>query len=299
MDAAFTALLSAVEKQKSLTPRTHQYLQRLMEMLEPDVLEINTAVHKDAESKQVNIDFPESLIKQWPCLELIQIGDVQFGHKDCKIPRVREYRDWVLAKPYRFVLFTGDMIDAAHAFTPGSPWDNIFGAQSQVYQFCQIFAPMRHRILGYVGGNHERRGIPVFGDLGILLATMLKVPYSGGRQYLNLRFGKHQPFRILLWHGHPRARTKGALAQIIDRFMQIGNAQLYLTGHNHQAMIIPSYREVSEHGRIRLEKVIGASCTSFLETYGSYGEFMGFGAYDVLMSRGILEKDGKWELTVR
>ena len=305
MDSAFLELLSAVEKHKTLAPKTHEYLTRLAAMLEPDVVKLRTAVHYGEQSKQVNLEFPESLIKKWPYLELLAIGDVQFGHKDSKVKQhsseeksLEYFIEWVLSKPWRFVILTGDMVDAAHAFTPGSTWDNIIGMQSQVYRFCEIMARIRHRIIGYVGGNHERRGIPVFGDLGILLATMLQIPYSDGRQYINVTFGKHNPFPIMAWHGHPRARTKGALAQIMDRFMRLGNAKFYVTAHNHQGLVLPEFREINEDRRIRKEKYVGMSGTSFLETYGSYGEWMGFGAYDVIMPQAQLRKDGTWAVIV-
>lgn len=305
MDEAFAVLLQAVESHKALTPRTHEYLARLAAGMAPDVVKLRTAIHYGEQSKQVNVEFPDSLTKKWPCLELLAIGDVQFGHKDSKIaqkgPEARSleyFVNWVLAEPWRFVFLTGDVIDAAHAFTPGSPFDNLFAAQSQVYRLCEIMGRIRHRIIGYVGGNHERRGIPVFGDLGVLLATILRIPYSDGRQYINITFGSHKPFSTMLWHGHPRARTKGALAQIMDRFMQIGNAKLYVTAHNHQSLVIPNFREISTPSGLRIEKFVGVSGTSFLETYGSYGEWMGFGAYDVLMPQAHVRRDGTWAVVV-
>lgn len=295
MASPLSKIITAQTGRKALEVQTLEYLDRLEKLLAPDVIKPLTAVHDCGQAKQVNIELPD----KYNTIELLFIGDVQFGHKDCKYSTVQQYVKWVLAKPNRFVGLTGDLIDAAHAFTPGSTWDNMFEQQSQVYRFVEALAPMRHRVIGYVGGNHERRGIPVFGDLGFLLATMLRVPYSNGRQYINLTFGQHKPFRILLWHGHPRARTKGALAQIMDRFTRIGNAQLYVTAHNHQSLVVPGCRELNRQGDITLEDYVGMSGTSFLTTYGSYGEWMGFESYNVLMPRVNLHSDGTWEAVIR
>lgn len=299
MDHSLAALIQSVSRVKDLTPQTEKFIAHLAALHAGDVADLKTSVHHGEESKQVDASFPQSLADKWEKLEVTSLADIQWGHRDCKIKSVYAFRDWVLAEPFRFVVLVGDMVDAAHAFTPGTPFDNLFRPQSQLFTLAEIFAPMRHRILGYVGGNHERRTVPAFGDLGTLIAMLLRIPYSGGRQLVRIKFGKHNPFPVMLWHGHPRARTKGALAQIMDRYMQIGNAKVYFTGHNHQSLVLPSFREVHEQGRIRMEKYVGMSGTSFLETYGSYGEWMGFGGYDVLMPTIRLEKSGQWEAVVR
>jgi len=288
---------------ESIEQRTIDYLQDLQDLQKPFVGNMSTRHIGQTgfgQSKIVNVSFSDELVAKFKTLELVQLTDMQFGHKSCKLNRVKEYIDWILERPNRFILMTGDNVDAATVKSPGSPWDNWFEPQSGVYKFCRMMAPVRHRVLGYVGGNHERRGIPAFGDLGFMIATMLKLPYSAGQQLINVNFGKHKPFRIHLWHGLPRARTKGALAQILDRFMQQGDSQLYLNGHNHQAMVLPQWRMFRDGiGGMKLTKIIGASGTSFLEYWGTYGEVMGLSASDVLMPRAILEPSGHWEFTIR
>jgi len=299
MDGILSEIIAANRAFENLAPNTHEYLRDLKASLAPDVIRPISKYIVRGETKKLNVDFPDELTTDWPYLELIQLSDVQFGHRDCKLETLAKYIEWILSKPYRFICNTGDAIDAAHAFTPGSPWDNIFEAQSELCSFARIMAPVRHRWLGYVGGNHERRGIPVFGDLGKLIACMLEVPYSGGRQFIDIRYRSHESFKVALWHGHPRARTKGALAQIMDRYTKIGNAHLYYTGHNHQCLVVPDYREIVQPDGLKLEMYVGASGTSFLRTYGSYGEWMGFGAYNVIMPRARLYPNGEWELVVK
>lgn len=190
---------------------------------------------------------------------LIQLTDVQFGHVHCKYQRVMEFRDWVLAAENRFMVWTGDMIDAWAAWSPGRPWENIADPQTQVFKFCEVWAPARHRVLGYVGGNHERRAIPAFGDLGVLLATLLKVPYSNGKQHIDVFFGKHAPFKITQWHGRGGARTKGTVAQTLHRFANDGDSQLYLMGHLHQPLIMPFWKEARGAAqRVVLQKCVAA-----------------------------------------
>jgi hypothetical protein len=152
-----------------------------------------------------------------------------------------------------------------------------------------------------VGGNHERRAIPAFGDLGTLIAMLLQIPYSNGRQMVDIHYGQHQPFTTNLWHGTGGARTKGTVAQILYRFMMQGDAHLYLMGHVHQAMVMPLWKEIRDtrNQKLKLRKSMGAVGTSFLETWGTYGEIAGFESSDVMMGRAILEPTGHWELTLR
>lgn len=289
--------IPAAEIQTPLTPLrlTHELLPALEGLMAPDEYPMSVGMVFGQECKVVEWRFPESLDE----IELLQITDMQFGHVMCKYDRIIEYRDWVLDSPNRFMLWTGDCVDAWAMWSPGRAFEQISDPQSQVYRFCETWGPARHRILGYVGGNHERRAIPGFGDLGLLIASLLKIPYSGGRQHVDVFFGKHKPFKILLWHGVGGARTKGTVAQTLQRLMIKGDSNLYLMGHLHQPMIIPSWKEVREGRKIILKKCFGAVGSSFLETWNTYGEIAGFESHDVMMAKATLFKDGKWAVVLR
>lgn len=248
------------------------------------------------ETKYLSWDFSKA---KFNTLELVQITDMQWGHICCKRDRVLEYRDWVLAKPNRYMLWTGDNIDSAHMQSKGTPWENTGSPQQQMFEFVEVWAPARHRILGYVGGNHERRVLTTFGDLGIAIAALLQIPYSRGKQLIDIHFGKHTPFQVSQWHGVGGARTKGTVAQVLTRFASEGDSQLYLMGHLHQPMIIPFWKERRGVQGIRAVKTIAALGSSFMDNWGSYGEVSGYAAGDVLMPRCLLEKDGSWEVTLK
>jgi hypothetical protein len=206
---------------EDLIEQTTDYMDKLAGRMKPNDYRATSGMIYGEQQKYVSWDIPTTKFSE---IELLQITDVQFGHIACKYDRVIEYRDYVLAKPNRFMLWTGDNVDAWAMWSPGRAFDQIADPQSQVFKFCEVWAPARHRILGYVGGNHERRAIPGFGDLGTLIATLLKIPYSNGRQFIDIYFGKHDPFRVALWHGVGGARTKGTVAQILSRFMAEGTA---------------------------------------------------------------------------
>ena len=263
-----------------------------------DVVQGDSGMIYGHETKYLTWDFNPA---QYDHLEFSQITDAQFGHIRCKVDRLKEYRDWILAEPFRFMLWTGDMVDAWAMWSPGQPWEQIGDPQSQVFKFCELFAPARHRVLGFVGGNHERRAIPGFGDLGRLIATLLKLPYSAGQQWIDINFGKHSPYTINLWHGRGNPRTLGAVAQMLDRQMKETAADTCLIGHVHRPLDTVMWKQVRDraHRRIVLKKCYGAIGSSFLEFFASYGEVAGFSGHDVVMPRIVLTPDGKSELTLK
>src|SRR6266568_6796510 len=84
-------------------------LRRMLDV-EPYLAQPQTGMIYGLESKYVSWKFGE---RKFDTIELLHITDVQFGHIECRIHRVKEYIAWVLSQPNRFVLFGGDMIDSA------------------------------------------------------------------------------------------------------------------------------------------------------------------------------------------
>ena len=289
--------ITGYESLTSLVPTT-DLLSYLNGLLSDDIVQVSTGMRYDQQVKYVSYNMDKF---GFDSVELLQITDVQFGHRMCNVERMLEYRDWVLDKPNRFMIWTGDMIDAWRIGSPGAPLENILEPQGQVFKFVEHWAPARHRILGYIGGNHERRGLTGFGDLGILIATLLKIPYSNGQQFIDVKFGKHDRFKIATWHGVGGARTIGAKAMMIDRFMQKGDSQLYLVGHLHTCLVIPGVRMIrnEKHNRVDFQKIVGAMSSSFLQYFGAYAEVAGLTASDLMMAMATLYRDGKWQVSIR
>jgi len=254
----------------------------------------------DDETKLVKVDFrrrnPEP-----DHIEISHLTDLQYGHKLFQLPRFLRYRDWILSSDARFTVLGGDLIDAATVLSIASPYENTGEPIDQVYGLIELLRPLSEagRILGYVGGNHERRTVKSFGDVGRLIARELKIPYSRGVQLIDIWYGEHKPFKISIWHGSGSARTKGAKAQMLHRFMGQGDSRVYAVGHLHDAMVLFDWRHKRERGKIRLEKVAGIMSSSFLGYWNSYAETAAMSPSDTMMGRIILEPNGHWEVTMR
>lgn len=278
---------------------TQSYIERLHAKAPPNVIEASSSMNYGNQSKYITAKFDP---KKFPNgIEILHLTDVQYGHMYCDVAKFIEYRDWVLKEPNRFVFFGGDMVDSATVISVASPYENTTGPDNQVYEFCELAMPLRHRVLGYVGGNHERRGVKTFGDLGPLIAMLLKIPFSGGKQFVDIHYGKHAPFKNSLWHGGTGSRTKGAKAQMLHRFMTQGDSQVYWVGHLHDVLYLGDVRERRDPagGAIKPEKFCGVMSSSFLGHYGTYAETMGMSVGDCQMWRLTLTPDGHWGMNVR
>jgi hypothetical protein len=234
-------------------------------------------------------------------IEVTHLTDLQYGSKNFQHDRFLRYRDWILSSENRFVVLGGDLFDAATVLSIASPYENTEEPIAQVDGVVQLFRPLADagRLLGYVGGNHERRTIKTFGDCGRLVARALGVPYSRGVQLIDIWFGQHRPFKLSLWHGTGSARTKGAKAQMLHRFMQQADSHVYLVGHLHDVVLLFDWRQQRAGKRIRLQKIAGIMSSSFQSYWNSYAEVGTLATSDTMMARLILEADGRWEVSLR
>jgi len=250
------------------------------------------------ETKLVNVDLRKSKADH---IEISHLTDLQYGHKNFMTARFLAYLDWILSCDYRYVILGGDLIDAATVLSIGSPYENTGEPIDQVSGVIELLSPLAkdNRLLGYVGGNHERRTMRTFGDVGRLIAKQLGVPYSRGVQLLDVWYGDHRPFRISVWHGSGGARTKGAKAQMLHRFMGQADSTCYLVGHLHDAMVLFDWRQRRHRGKIKLQKIAGIMSSSFLAYWNSYAEAAAMSPSDTMMGRIILDRNGHWEVTMR
>jgi hypothetical protein len=278
-------------------------IDRLRAGLATPRLEINQAEGEEIKLLTYDFNNRERFPKPLSQVELIHITDTQIGSKGFMRKKFRHYRDWILSSPQRFVLLGGDIVNANTIISIGNPYDDTGEPIDQVDEAVEELQPLAdaNRLLGYVGGNHERRTIKTFGDCGRLIARCLQVPYSRGVQLIECYFGKHAPFVVALWHGGGAARTKGAKAQMLHRFMMQYDAHLYLVGHVHDAIIIPDWRMRRVDGKIRQMKIMGIVSSSFQAFWNSYAEVYAMTPSDTMMGRVILYPDSPsaWEATLR
>jgi len=276
-------------------------IDRLRNQLVTPRLQINQEI--EDEIKYVSYDFEDR--KRFPRppsqIELTHLTDLQYGARNFKTDTFHRYRDWILSSPNRFCVLGGDIIDAATVLSIASPYENTKEPRLQVKGVVKLLEPLasKGRILGYVGGNHERRTCKTYGDSGAQIAEDLQIPYSRGVQLIDLCFGSSAPLKVSLWHGTGGARTKGAKAQMLHRFMSQADSDVYMVGHLHDSLVLFDWRQRRAGRKITLQKIAGLMSSSFLDYWNSYAEVSAMSPSGTMMGRVILYRDGKWEITLK
>lgn len=218
-------------------------------------------------------------------------GDEQLGHVTCDEARIKKDIQWVEKNPQCLVMLLGDAIDSATKESPGSvkenkPAEGTIGPSGPIRQamaYVDMHRSIRDRIIGYVGGNHERRIDKALteGGAGVrLIAEGLstpdhRIPYSGGILLLDVRWRGHL-WTFTLFHGAGAASTAGSRTQRLQRNMLLSDSLITLSGHLHDEMKT-SRRFVrrAPDGKIEIAKQTALQCGTYLQYIGSYGEVGG------------------------
>ena len=290
-----------MERSEQTVVSTRTMLDLQARKAQTPIVDIQESMVLDGEAKYITVDMNHRVpMNGTDKLEFMHLTDLQYGSDTFQEERFIEFRDWIVGRPNCFVFLGGDLIDAATPISIANPYTNTMEPSKQVMHLVELLQPLQNRILGSVGGNHERRTAKTFGDAGRLIATLLKIPYSRGVQHIDIIYGKHTPFKISLWHGSGAGRTKGAKAMMVHRFMQQADSQVYLTGHLHDVVVLYDWRQSrTPDRRIKLTKIAGIMSSSFQGYWNSYAESFGLSPSDTMMARIILEPSGHWEVTLR
>jgi hypothetical protein len=231
------------------------------------------------ECRRASITVPED----WDKPIIFVKGDEQLGHVTCDEERILKDIAWVEKNPQCLVMLLGDAIDAHVQGSPGSPRENKSAPIAQANRYVEIHRPIRDRIIGYVGGNHERRIDKALteGGAGVkLIAEGLstsehKIPYSGGILLLDLYWRDHL-WTFTLFHGAGAAATAGSRTQRLQRNILLSDSLITLSGHLHDEMKTSRrFMKRTADGKIKIAKQTALQCGTYMTYIGSYGEIGG------------------------
>jgi hypothetical protein len=232
----------------------------------------------DEECRRASITIPED----WDKPIFFVKGDEQLGHVTCDEARIVKDIAWVEKNPQCLVMLLGDAIDAATDRSPGSLRENKVAPIKQATQYIQMHQSIRDRIVGYVGGNHERRIDKALSEGGAgvrLIADGLstpdhRIPFSSGILLLDAYWRGHL-WTFTLFHGAGAAATAGSKVQRLQRNLMLTDSLITLSGHLHDEMKT-SRRFVTRYKNgVKITKQTALQCGSYLGYMGSYGEVAG------------------------
>jgi len=233
---------------------------------------------------------------------VVPLFDVHYGHKEHKVEKFRSYLEWVRQNDNIFIIVGGDMMENALDDGRGMTYEQIKTPESQINDLCTMLAPVRHKILFFIPGNHEWRTAKKSGiDPTKLIADRLEVPYFSGPVYLSLCIGDLKT-KFYVKHGRSGAATKGG------KINNVGKSRAFLDfvhfivmGHVHDPAVTSETCIVENVRENRLDyrqqwMVIAQSFLGWERTYAYRGEFPPTGLGGVSME---IYKNGDYRAELR
>ncbi len=179
-----------------------------------------------------------------------------------------------LEKPNAFSFGNGDLCESTIRSSKGEIFKQIGTPQDQRDQMIEWLYPYRHKILGFVSGNHEDRIYKEAGvDITKDIAKALGVPYRSEGLLHKITFGdgnnrtKGKPYVFWFYqtHGYGGARTKSAKAVKVERTATWIHADFYAMSHDHVVNVAPDVYLIPDP-RTRPEKVRNKETKEWVET---------------------------------
>lgn len=184
----------------------------------------------------------------------VEIGvasDLHIGDGGTDELMIRDFINWVKAKPNRFVLIAGDIFNAALKSSVSDVYSEALTVNESIDRFVRYFEPIKKRVIGVVAGNHDRRVWKTAGVDPVQWACSLAgIPYHGDEAQIAVKVGNHKPnqkdrvrrihYMVFMTHGVGGGRTVGAKMNALSRLREIIDADVYIQGHTHQPAVFTS-----------------------------------------------------------
>lgn len=207
---------------------------------------------------------------------LVPISDAHKGDRSFDEVKLRKLIDDISRVPYMYAFLTGDLINNAVKNGKSDVYSEKIAPNKQKWAVVDMLMPIRDRILGMTGGNHEERTWKESGqDVSEDIAKALKVPYDPFGIYFQLRCGikPQQNYTLYTTHGTGGGGSMGNAVNKLHSMRNICVADIYVMGHTHRVIsfndeiFLPDLR----HNKVIKQKRYYAMAGSYLD-WGGYAE---------------------------
>jgi len=197
------------------------------------------------------------------------IADVHIGAKECDLAGFKRHMARIASDPDSYIVLVGDMMNNGLKDSLTNVYEEVLPPHAQIEKCAELLEPVKDRILGAVGGNHEARTKRAV-DLDPMYAVMCIL----GKQELyrqNMAFirvcltrGRTKDnHTLLLIHGKSE-RAKRNFAYSLE------GVDAVISGHTHNGIVEKPARIVFTGGnRVVIKPLVSVTATSWLD-YGGY-----------------------------
>lgn len=197
------------------------------------------------------------------------VADVHIGAKECDLAGFKRFLAKIQADPDSYIVLVGDMINNGLKDNLTNVYEEVIPPHAQIDKCAELLEPVKDKILGAVGGNHEARSRKAV-DLDPMYAVMCML----GKQELyrqNLTF-----IRVVLAHGntkdnHTLLLVHGKSERAKRNFSySLEGVDAVISGHTHNGIVEKPARIVfTNKNRVVIKPLVSMTATSWL-SYGGY-----------------------------
>lgn len=212
-------------------------------------------------------------------VDIIPLFDVHYGHYGHKYTKFIKYIEYIKDSPHVFTFLGGDILENALDDGRGMSYEQEKPPQTQLSEIIEILAPVAHKCLFIMPGNHEWRTYKRSGiDPSYFIAKKLDIPYFDGPVYCSI-LGKGHKWKLYAFHGRGAGQTKGGKLNSAGRPRRFTDfINWYVSGHVHEPVLDNETCIVEDPVNCRLlyKTQWTVICPSFLRYEGTYAYRQGY-----------------------
>lgn len=176
---------------------------------------------------------------------LYPIADTHWADPHSNHKRIMEDIAYIRDTPNVFCILNGDLMNCAIRNSISDCYGETLSPMQELAKCVEIFAPIAHKVICVVPGNHEERHYKTNGiDITRLFCRELHIEdrYSPTVAFVFLRFG-HQAessrrgrpmlYTLYVTHGNGGGRKDGGKIQRLADYATVCDADIYVAGHTH------------------------------------------------------------------
>lgn len=246
--------------------------------LQPKIWTHRWAVDPDGQTQPyMMIQLPET---DWSKVKVVPIADVHYGANACMVDKLREYIAWIAQNDNVFCFISGDLFENSHGDSNKgiSHYEQNVRPRDQVTQMAEMLAPIAHKILWAIPGNHEDRSRTRDYDPLERLCDLLQVPYSYEPIFVDINW-MGNVFTFHDQHGRAGGQTKGGKMNAAARPQEMQEWVMFtVMAHVHDGDVSRNTRICRNRVDFYLEfkKQYIIVCPSFFGYFGSYASKAGY-----------------------
>jgi predicted MPP superfamily phosphohydrolase len=233
-------------------------------------------------------------------LKIIPLSDIHYGHNKCNIKKLKELISFIKNNDDIYTFLNGDLIENSNKVSIAEGvYEQTEMPKSQINSMIELLAPIAHKILWSIAGNHEDRTYKILGiDVGQFIAEKLEVPYFNEPVYVDIFWNDHN-FRIFDQHGSTGSMTIGGKINRAMKPLEWNDfTNFFIMGHVHDRVNKEVRKIVRNYDTFNLDfkKQYIVICSAFLDYFGTYGAKKGYAPSSLGISTLKIFRNGDYHL---